>query len=63
MLERLLIGVSPEVGRILEAALEKRELRERDASCCLPREPTSMRCFAPRISHAAKTTATTSPSW
>ena len=26
MLERLLAGVSPEVGRILEAALEKREL-------------------------------------
>ena len=32
MLERLLAGVSPEVGRILETALEKRELRERDAS-------------------------------
>jgi len=35
MLERLLAGVSPEVGRILEAALEKRELRERDASALL----------------------------
>ena len=38
MLERLLAGVSPEVGRILEAALEKRELRERDASVLLSAE-------------------------
>jgi FO synthase len=38
MLERLLAGVSPEVGRILEAALEKRELRERDASVLLSTE-------------------------
>jgi 7,8-didemethyl-8-hydroxy-5-deazariboflavin synthase CofH subunit len=38
MLERLLSGVSPEVGRILEAALEKRELRERDASVLLATE-------------------------
>jgi len=38
MLERLLGGVSPEVGRILEAALEKRELRERDASVLLATE-------------------------
>jgi len=38
MLERLLAGVSPEVGRILEAALEKRELRERDASILLSTE-------------------------
>jgi FO synthase len=38
MLERLLAGVSPEVGRILEAALEKRELRERDASALLSAE-------------------------
>jgi FO synthase len=35
MLERLLAGVSPEVGRILEAALEKRELSKRDASVLL----------------------------
>jgi len=35
MLERLLAGVSLEVGRILEAALEKRELLERDASVLL----------------------------
>jgi FO synthase len=38
MLERLLAGVSPEVGRILEAALEKRELRERDAVALLSAE-------------------------
>jgi FO synthase len=38
MLDRLLAGVSPEVGRILEAALEKRELRERDASVLLSAE-------------------------
>ncbi len=38
MLERLLAGVSPEVGRILEAALEKRELCERDASVLLSTE-------------------------
>jgi len=38
MLERLLAGVSPEVGRILEAALEKRELGERDASVLLSAE-------------------------
>jgi FO synthase len=38
MLERLLAGVSPEVGRILDAALEKRELRERDASVLLSAE-------------------------
>jgi 7,8-didemethyl-8-hydroxy-5-deazariboflavin synthase CofH subunit len=38
MLERLLAGVSPEVGRILEAALEKRELRERDAAVLLATE-------------------------
>jgi len=38
MLERLLAGVSPEVGRILEAALEKRELCERDASVLLSAE-------------------------
>jgi FO synthase len=38
MLERLFAGVSPEVGRILEAALEKRELRERDASALLSAE-------------------------
>ena len=38
MLERLLSGVSPEVGRILEAALEKRELCERDASILLSTE-------------------------
>jgi FO synthase len=38
MLDRLLAGVSPEVGRILEAALEKRELRERDASALLSAE-------------------------
>jgi 7,8-didemethyl-8-hydroxy-5-deazariboflavin synthase CofH subunit len=38
MLERLLAGVSPEVGRILEAALEKRELRERDAAVLLSTE-------------------------
>ena len=38
MLERLLVGVSPEIGRILEAALEKRELSERDASALLSAE-------------------------
>ena len=38
MLERLLAGVSPEVGRILEAALDKCELRERDASVLLSAE-------------------------
>ena len=38
MLERLLTGVSPEVGRILEAALEKRELSERDAAVLLASE-------------------------
>jgi len=38
MLERLLAGVSPEIGRILEAALEKRELSERDASVLLSAE-------------------------
>jgi FO synthase len=38
MLERLLAGVSPEVGRILEAALEKRELHERDAAVLLSAE-------------------------
>ncbi|MCH8082948.1 MAG: 5-amino-6-(D-ribitylamino)uracil--L-tyrosine 4-hydroxyphenyl transferase CofH [Myxococcales bacterium] len=38
MLERMLAGVSPEVGRILEAALEKRELSERDASALLSAE-------------------------
>jgi len=38
MLERLLAGVSPEIGRILEAALEKRELDERDASVLLSAE-------------------------
>jgi len=38
MLERMLAGVSPEVGRILEAALDKRELRERDASVLLSAE-------------------------
>ncbi len=38
MLERLLAGVSPEVGRILEAALEKRELRARDAAVLLSAE-------------------------
>ncbi|MBW2542157.1 MAG: 5-amino-6-(D-ribitylamino)uracil--L-tyrosine 4-hydroxyphenyl transferase CofH [Deltaproteobacteria bacterium] len=38
MLERLLAGVSPAVGRILEAALEKRELREREASVLLSAE-------------------------
>ncbi len=38
MLERLLVGMSPEIGRILEAALEKRELSERDASALLSAE-------------------------
>ena len=38
MLERLLAGVSPEVGRILEASLEKRELSEPDASVLLSAE-------------------------
>jgi len=38
MLERLLAGVSPEIGRILEAALEKRELTLRDASLLLSTE-------------------------
>ncbi len=38
MLERMLAGVSPEVGRILEAALEKRELSEPDASVLLSAE-------------------------
>ncbi len=38
MLERLLGGVSPEVGRILEAALEKRELHARDAAVLLSAE-------------------------
>jgi len=38
MLERLLAGMSPEIGRILEAALEKRELSERDASALLSTE-------------------------
>jgi len=38
MLERLLVGVSPGVARILEAALEKRELSERDASVLLSAE-------------------------
>jgi FO synthase len=34
----MLAGVSPEVGRILEAALEKRELREPDATVLLSAE-------------------------
>jgi len=38
MLERLLAGVSPEVGRILEAALEKRELGTREAAVLLSAE-------------------------
>jgi len=38
MLERLLAGVSPAIGRILEAALEKRELRARDAAALLSAE-------------------------
>ncbi len=38
MLERMLAGVSLEVGRILEAALEKRELSEPDASVLLSAE-------------------------
>jgi hypothetical protein len=38
MLDRLLAGVSPEVGRILGSALEKRELSERDASVLLSAE-------------------------
>jgi 7,8-didemethyl-8-hydroxy-5-deazariboflavin synthase CofH subunit len=40
MLERLLAGVSPEVGRILDAALEKRELSQRDASVLLSADGT-----------------------
>jgi len=38
MLDRLLTGVSPEIGRILEAALDKRELTVRDASLLLSAE-------------------------
>ena len=38
MLERMLAGVSPEVGRILEAALDKRELSELNASVLLSAE-------------------------